>query len=62
MEHTKSHYRKITRNGFKWWGFVDGFHNFSKQVDTGKWFNIRCREDQLTNGDFEFMIDGGWTL
>lgn len=61
MKHSKEHYRKITHNGFVWYGFCDGFHCFSKKEKSG-YLNLRCREDQLSNGDFEFMADNGLTL
>lgn len=61
MKHPEEHYKKITHNGFKWWGFVDGLHNFSKKEGKG-FINMKVREEQLTNGDFEFMADKGLTL
>lgn len=61
-KYPKEHYRTIKANGFSWFGFLDGLHHFSKQRADGKYAQIRCREEQLENGDFEFMAENGLTL
>lgn len=60
--HDKDYYRAIKPSGFMWFGLIDGFHHFSKEVERGKWLEIRCREEQLTNGDIDFMAEHGLTL
>lgn len=65
MKNSKYYYKSLHEtknlNGFRWWGFIDGIHNFSnKEVDG--WINIECTDDNIENGDIEFMCEKGLTL
>lgn len=54
-------YRDLSYNGYKWVGVEDGIHTFSKQSGNG-FYVIECTEEQLSNGDIEFMTERGITL
>ncbi len=54
-------YRNLSYNGYKWVGVEDGIHTFSKQSGNG-FYVIECTEEQLSNGDIEFMTERGITL
>lgn len=58
----KDYYRALKPNGYQWFGLIDGLHHFSKEIESGKWAELRCREEQITNGDLEFMAEHGLTL
>jgi hypothetical protein len=66
MKHSKSHYKSITHNGYQWGGY-DGndMHFFTKEVKEGYrvvgYLELKCSEEDLTNGNFEFMADNGLT-
>jgi len=50
-------------NGYKWFSHHKGVHSFQKRSDDGhRWMLIQCTEDQLSNGDADFMTKNGWTL
>lgn len=56
-------YSGLTFNGFVWFNHYQGVHSFQKKSDDGyKWELIQCTEEQLTNGDIEFMTQNGLTL
>jgi hypothetical protein len=57
MKFDKEKYRNLTFNGFVWWGFVEGLHNFRKELERGKWLNVQCTEEQLYNGDIQYMTE-----
>ena len=65
MKNKKEYYKDLHKskdlNGFNWWGFIEGVHYFSKQEDVG-FAEICCSEEQLDNGDIEFMCENGLTL
>jgi hypothetical protein len=65
MLHSKQHYRDIKANGFEWVGFDCGVHMFQKEIrENGRtlYALLRCTEEHLTNCNFEFMADQGYTL
>ncbi len=48
-------------NGYEWFAFDRGVHSFQKRV--GKWYSlVECSEDQLHNGDIDFMTKHNYTL
>ena len=50
-------------NGFRWFSHYKGVHDFTKRSEGSySYAHIQCTEDQLTNGDIEFMTEHGWTL
>ena len=50
-------------NGYKWFSHYKGVHRFQKRTnDRYRWMLIECTEEQLYNGDIEFMAENGWTL
>lgn len=50
-------------NGYKWANHYKGVHSFQKQTEDGRgWMLVECTEEQLSNGDAEFMTKHGWTL
>lgn len=44
-------------NGYTWFSFEFGIHAFIKNN-----FIIECTENQIYNGDIEFMTENGWTI
>ena len=54
-----SAHKKI--NGYEWFDFDRGIHSFQKKTEKG-WLLIECSEEQLHDGDIEFMTLHGWTL
>ena len=61
MTFDKSKYIKLTFNGYSWCMFNKGIHTFSKKV-AGGYASVECSEEQLTNGDIEFMTENGITI
>jgi hypothetical protein len=61
MLHKKEHYKKLSYDGFSWYGFFDGLHHFSRKESKG-YTEITCTEEMLTNGDIEFMVKHGLTF
>ena len=61
MKHKKDFYRKLNYDGYSWWGFVDGFHNFKKGNATEGWYNIRCTEEDIENNNIADMVKFGVT-
>lgn len=51
----------INHNGFKWFSFSNGIHSFSKKTDKG-FTVVECSEEQIYNGDLEFMCENGLTI
>jgi hypothetical protein len=47
-------YQGLIVNGFKWFGYMSGFHYFSKETDRS-YAQIKCNTDQIHNGDLEYM-------
>jgi len=57
----KSILKRVNINGYKWIYFEKGLYAFQR-YDQGKGYSlIRCSEEQLFNGDIEFMTENGWT-
>ena len=48
-------------NGFKWFSHYKGVHSFQKRCENG-YVMVECTEEQLYNGDIDFMTKNGWTL
>lgn len=57
----KNFLRQLKPNGYSWTHFRDGIYYFSRKEQTG-YSQICCSEEQLTNGDLEFMAENGYTL
>ena len=50
-------------NGYKWISHYKGVHSFQRKSEDGyRWCLIQCTQEQLKNGDIEFMTEYGWTL
>lgn len=51
-------------SGFRWAFFEKGIYTFTKESSTqkGKTVVVECSEEQLSNGDIEFMCENGLTL
>ena len=60
MKHHKQHYKDLRYNGFRWFGFIDGIHHFSKKVTNG-YLEMQLVEEDLENGNAEFMSENGLT-
>jgi len=59
MKHPKSYYKNLPDyNGYKWIGFEKGKHIFSKKESKG-YATIKATEEDLTNGNIEFMTEHG---
>jgi hypothetical protein len=63
MKHIKAYYQILHEtkelNGFKWFGYCENskgeyLHHFQKQ-DGKKWLEIKASEEDLENGNIEFM-------
>ena len=50
----KSKYMDLEFNGYKWFGFDNGFHMFSKRVGD-LYATIEATQWHIDNGDIEFM-------
>ena len=56
-------YAGMEFNGYKWFYHYKGVHSFQKRTSDGyKWMLIECTEEQLYNGDIEFMTEHGLTI
>ena len=53
--------KNLSFNGYTCYYHHNGIYSFQKKVDKG-YSQIECTEEQLTNGDIEFMTLHGWTL
>jgi hypothetical protein len=61
MKHPKSYYKNLpTYNGYKWFGYENGKHLFSKKEGNG-YSTIKAKEEDLNNGNIEFMTQYGWS-
>lgn len=51
-------------SGFRWAYFENGIYTFTKDSPTekGKTLVVECSEEQLSNGDIEFMCEHGLSL
>lgn len=47
-------------NGYEWIYFEDGLHFFSKKLETG-YSSIACNQEDLNNGNIEYMAEKGLT-
>ena len=55
MENKKDFYQALPEfNGFKWVGFWDGLHHFTKQFELG-YFEIMANEDDIKTGNINDM-------
>ena len=65
MKNTKEYYEDLQKskdlNGFEWWVFIEGVHYFNKREGRG-FVEVCCSEEQIDNGDIEFMCAKGLTL
>ena len=62
MIHSKEHYKTLSKDGYKWTGFWDKFHHFTKEVNNPRgYLTVACTDEDLTNGNFDFMIKHGLT-
>lgn len=52
----KSELKNLSFNGFQWFSFNNGIHSFSKKSPKG-FMHIQCSDDQLHNGDIEYMAE-----
>ena len=64
LKHPKSHYRKITHNGYKWRGFADGLHFFSRKQQNPdvsytcyQYASLQCLESDLEDGTFKELAE-----
>jgi len=59
MKHPKSHYQSLpTYSGYKWFGFEKGKHLFQQKANKG-YYSIKASEEDLENGNIEFMAEHG---
>jgi len=58
----KEKFRGMTFNGYSWVGYDFGVHLFTVKMKDGTWALIQCKEEQLFNGDIEFMTKHHLTL
>lgn len=61
LENKKIYFQNLSFNGFQWTGSDRGIHSFQKKTALGYQL-IECSEDQLHNGDLEFMTEHGLSL
>lgn len=52
----------LTVNGYQRYLIMDGIHYFQRREPDGRFARIMCEEEQLKNGDIEFMTENGLTL
>lgn len=55
MKNDKVTYQNIEINGFRWAGFWDKMHHFTKHEGKG-WLEISCAENDIDNGNIKDMI------
>ena len=62
MKYNKQHYKDLPKiNGFKWYGFDQGYHLFTKQLPEG-FANIKLLESDLDDPlNLELMLSKGIT-
>lgn len=67
-KHKKKHYIDLSHNGFKWVGYWDGLHHFSKQKQyplNGRWeggyLELKCLESDIEDGSWKYLADHGYT-
>lgn len=55
MKQNKSFYQSLpTYNGFKWVGFWDGLHHFTKRFELG-WLEIMANDEDIETNNIEDM-------
>ncbi len=57
----KNQYSKMEFNGYKWAFHSKGIHTFTKK-EGAVWTVIECSEEQLYNGDIQFLTEHGLTI
>lgn len=59
MKHTKAHYKDLPKyNGFKWFGYDNGYHLFMKGDNKTGFKEIKLLESDLNNlVNFKLMCD-----
>lgn len=60
-KYSKSELREISINGFKYAGFWEGMYHWSKEVESYKYINIAVFEENIYNGNLEYMLEKGLT-
>jgi|GEM_PF-4217944 len=60
MKHAKSYYQQIKINGYKWTGYWDRFHHFTIK-EGGGYYEIRCTDTDIEDGNLLQMIEYGLT-
>ena len=58
----KKKYIDLEFNGYRWFSHFKGVHSFQKKLNDGRWGKIECSEEQLNNGDIQFMAEHEMTL
>jgi hypothetical protein len=53
--------KNLSFNGYTCFCHSHGIYSFKKK-DNGGYWEIECTEEQLSNGDIEFMTENGITL
>ena len=48
-------------NGFRWAYKNGSLHAFTKQNEAGQWILILCNDEDITNGNLQFMTQNGLT-
>lgn len=66
MKHDKYYYKGLPRiNGFRWVGYDEGFHMFTKAVPVGlytQWKTCFLTEEDVNDiGQLTFMLEGDYT-
>jgi len=63
MKHSKAHYKNLPKhNGFKWFGYDNGYHHFSKHIHGKGYAHIKLLESDLEcDKNFKLMLDKGLT-
>jgi hypothetical protein len=60
MANKKSYYTALNFDGFKWAGYWDNFHHFTKKESKG-YLEIRCTDIDILDGNLQDMIKLGMT-
>ena len=57
-----NNYPELIVNGYRRFLTLDGIHYFERREPDGRFARIECEEEQLHNGDIEFMTENGITI
>lgn len=61
VEFNKANFIGMEINGYRW-AFYDSkkdLHSFTKQIEPGKWAELKAKPEDFTNGNIQYFAENG---